>query len=176
MNRIMLTLVALSILGIGGSAQTSQRKPGDEQTRIGFFAGEWKFEGEAKPSPMGPGGKFTGTESCEWFPGGFHLVCQSEGTSPMGPMKGRAIMGYDPNEKTYTYYAISSLGEGFFVKGTVSGKVWSWNNENKIGDKLVKGRVTLTEQSPTSYTFKMEGSFDGGPWAVLEEAKATKAK
>jgi hypothetical protein len=85
-------------------------------------------------------------------------------------------MGYDPNEKTYTYYANSSQGEGFFVRGNVSGMVWTWNSESKMDGKLVKIRVTVTEQSPTSYAFKLEGSFDGSPWAVLEEGKATKAK
>ncbi|MBI4469230.1 MAG: DUF1579 family protein [Acidobacteria bacterium] len=102
MKRITLTLIVIGMMSTGAFAQKPTRKPGEEQKRIGFFAGKWNFDGESKPSPMGPGGKFTGTENCEWFPGGFHLVCESDGTSPMGPMKGRSIMGYDPGEKTYT--------------------------------------------------------------------------
>jgi len=176
MKRIVIAALGIGVLVSGVFAQTPPRKPGDEQKRIGYFAGRWNFEGEAKPSPMGPGGKFTASETCEWFAGGFHLVCHSEGTGPMGAIQGRSVMGYDPSEKTYTYYALNNLGDGFFVRGTVSGQVWTWNSESKVNGKLMKVLVTITEQSPTSYGFKMEASFDGGAWAVLEEAKATKAK
>ena len=176
MKRIAAAALAVGVLVTGAFAQMAARKPGAEQTRIGYFAGKWNMEGESKPSPMGPGGKFKGKETCEWFAGGFQLVCHSEGTGPMGAMKGQSTMGYDPAEKTYTYYAISSLGDGFFVRGNVSGQVWTWNTESMVNGKSMKARVTITEESPTAYSFKMEGSFDGGEWAVLEEAKATKAK
>ena len=112
MKRIAAAALAVGVLVTGAFAQMAARKPGAEQTRIGYFAGKWNMEGESKPSPMGPGGKFKGKETCEWFAGGFQLVCHSEGTGPMGAMKGQSTMGYDPAEKTYTYYAISSLGDG----------------------------------------------------------------
>ena len=40
----------------------------------------------------------------------------------------------------------------------------------------MKIRATVTEETPTSYTFKLEGSFDGGPMTVFEEGKSTKGK
>lgn len=173
--KTLLTVGAfLGVLATPLSAQMQMPKPGPEQARIGYFAGQWTMEGEAKPGPMGPGGKFTDNSTCDWFAGGFHLVCRSEGVSPMGAATGQAIMGYDPMEKTYTYYYISSVGEGFFVRGSVSGKVWTWNMETKFEEKVAKMKVTITEESPTSYGFVMEASFDGGPWAVISEAKATK--
>ena len=175
MRKMVLAALAIGIFAGGAFGQMAPRKPGDEEKRIGYFAGNWTIEGEAKPGFMGPGGKMSATENCEWFAGGFHLVCRSEGTGPRGAMKGQSTLGYDANEKTYTYYANSSQGEGFFVRGNVSGPVWTWNSEGKMGGKLMKVRVTITEQSPTSYGFKLEGSFDGSPLAVLEEAKATKA-
>lgn len=165
--------IAVGMLAAPLVAQTP--KPGPEQTRIGYFSGRWTTEGEAQPTPMGPGGKFTETSTCEWFEGGFHLVCRSEGTGPTGAMKSQSIMGYDPNQKTYTYYSISSMGEGELVRGTVSGKVWTWNLENMVEGKSMKIRFTITEESPTSYTFRGEASFDGAPWAVVTEGKATKA-
>jgi hypothetical protein len=174
MREILIAALATGVLASGVVAQASPRKPGAEQKRIGFFAGRWTYEGEIKPSPMGPGGKVKSSEACEWFAGGFHLVCRSEGTGPMGSGQGQSAMGYDPMEKTYTYHAINSLGEGFFVRGTVSGPVWSWSNQNKVEGKLMKSRVTVTEESPTAFRFKMEFSHDGGPWAVVEEGKGTK--
>ena len=55
-------LVACAIISIAGAqvvaAQAAQApKPGPEHARLGYFVGKWKTEGEAKPGPMGPGGK-----------------------------------------------------------------------------------------------------------------------
>jgi len=176
MKGMLTAALASIVLAAGLFAQAPQSQPAAEQARIGYFAGQWNLEGESKPSPMGPGGRFRGTETCEWFAGGFHLVCRTEGTGPKGPVRGQSIMGYDPSEKTYTYYAINSLGEGFFIRGTLSGQVWTWTSESKVDGKLMRIRATTTEQSPTSTTFKLEASFDGGPWAVLHEARGTKVR
>jgi hypothetical protein len=169
--------MALTCLGTTTIAQAPQpRKPGAEEKRIEFFAGKWSFTGEAKASPMGPAGKLIGTETCAWATGGFFMVCHSDGTTPMGPTKGQTIMGYDPVEKTYTYYAVNNHGMQFFVRGQVAGKMWTWNFENKMEGKVMKGRATITEESPTAYLFKLEMSVDGGPMAVVEEGKTTKTK
>jgi Protein of unknown function (DUF1579) len=176
MKKLLFAALTAGLLSTPALAQPPARKPGEEEKRIGFFAGTWTFEGEVKASPMGPAGKSSGRDTCEWFPGAFHLVCRGEGTSPMGTSKSQSIFGYDPNEKTYTFYLNSSLGDGFFGRGNVSGKVWTWNFENKMEGKLMKGRVTITEESPTAYSFKTESSVDGGPWTLIEEAKARKVK
>jgi len=42
------------------------------------------------------------------------------------------------------------------------------------GRNKFKGRMTIREVSPTSYTFSNEISIDGGPWTKIEEGKATK--
>jgi len=174
MKRLAVAVI-VGIFVTGAFAQTAAPKPGPEQKRIGYFAGKWNWEGESKPSPMGPGGKVTGTENCSWYEGGFHLVCHNDFTGPRGKAKGQSIMGYDPTAGTYTYYAINSIGEGFFVRGNVTDAVWTWDAEMPVEGKSMKMKVTITEQSPTVYVFKVEGSFDGGPWTVFEEAKATKA-
>jgi hypothetical protein len=152
------------------------RKPGAEQKRIGYFAGQWTFQGESKPSPMGPGGKITANETCEWFAGGFSMVCRSKGTGPMGPGTSMSILSYDAGRKAYTYHAISSFGDAIFVRGNVDGKVWTYADEVTIEGKPMKIRAMVTEESPTSYSFKLEASFDNGPFAVMEEGKATKVK
>jgi uncharacterized protein DUF1579 len=176
--RVTLTaVIALTCLGATTMAQAPQpRKPGAEEKRIEFFAGKWSLTGETKASPMGPAGKITVTEACAWAAGGFFMVCNSDGTTPMGPTKGQTIMGYDPAEKTYTYYAFNNHGMGFFVRGQVAGKVWTWNFENAMEGKVMKGRATITEESATAYAFTLEMSMDGGPMAVVEQGKATKAK
>ena len=157
-------------------AQAPAMKPGAEHKRLGYFAGSWNYVGEAKASPIGPAGKINMTETCEWFSGGFHLVCRSKGTGPKGPVTSQGIMGYDAARKAYTYYALSSQGDNIFVRGSIDGKVWTWLDEPTIEGKPMKIRATVTEETPTSYTFKLEVSMGSGPATVIEDGKSTKAK
>lgn len=150
-------------------------QPGPEHKRIGYFAGEWNFQGEAKLSPLGPAGKITTTESCSWFADGFHLVCLTKGTGPMGPITSQSTMSYDAARKTYTYHSINSMGSVIFVRGQVDGKVWTWMDDVSIEGKTMKIRATVTEESPTAYSFKLEAG-DGSTMAVVEEGRATKGK
>jgi hypothetical protein len=177
MKSTLSAAVALSVLTTVAAAQPPQAtKPGPEHKRIGYFAGQWNFQGEAKPSPMGPAGKISATESCDWFAGGFHLVCRSKGTGPMGASTSQSIMAYDAGRKAYTYHSISSLGNAIFVRGNVDGKVWTWTDEITADGKPMKIRAVVTEETPTSYSFKLEASVGGAPMAVIEEGKATKVK
>lgn len=168
--------VVLALASSGVAAQPPKPTPGPEHKRLAVFAGQWNVEGEAKESPLGPAGKFTGTETCEWFAGGFQLVCRSKGTGPKGPATGMSVMSYDPGRKAYTYYALSSLGDNIFVHGQVQGKVWTWSDESTIEGKTVKFVATITEETPTSNSFRLEVSVDGGPLTVIETGKSTKAK
>ena len=94
------TLAVCVVLAVGGlqvlSAAIAQQAPapGPENKKLGYFVGKWTTEGELKASPMGPGGKITSTDTCEWFDGGFAVICRSDGTTPMGPSKSVGIMGY----------------------------------------------------------------------------------
>jgi hypothetical protein len=177
MKSMCSVAVALFVATAAVVAQAPQApKPGAEQKRIGYFAGQWNFQGEAKASPMGPGGKITMTETCEWFAGGFQLVCRSKGTGPMGPGTSQSVMAYDAGRKAYTYHAISSHGDVIFVRGNVEGKVWTYNDEVTIEGKPMKIRATVTEDTATSYSFKLEASFGDSPMVVMEEGKATKVK
>ena len=83
--RFASMLSALMVFAPALSAQNppAPPKPGPAQEKLAYFAGRWTSAGEMKPGPMGPGGKVSGTDVCEWFEGGFNLVCRSEGTSPM---------------------------------------------------------------------------------------------
>jgi hypothetical protein len=153
-------------------------KPGPEHQRLGYFVGRWTTEGDVQPGPMGPGGKVASTEDCEWFEGGFAVVCRSDGKTPMGPSKSIGILGYSPEEKVYTYYAVDNSGMTMagVPHGTVQGDTWTYNDESMMGGKKVKGRVTIKELSPTSYSFKMEFQGPDGNWTPAVEARSTKVK
>ena len=81
----ILTCMTL-LLGIALTARTQVEtpKPAPELKKLDYFAGTWTAEGEIKPGPLGPGGKFTGTNHVEWMDGGFFLVTHSEFNGAMG--------------------------------------------------------------------------------------------
>src|SRR3989454_7285461 len=69
-----LTLFATPVLR--AQAPAAAPKPGPEHQKLAYFAGRWSESADIKPGPMGPGGKMTETSTCEWFSGGFYLVCR----------------------------------------------------------------------------------------------------
>jgi hypothetical protein len=176
--RMALGVAMVCVLAGGLLAQQESKmpKPGPEHKRIAYLAGHWTSEGDMKPGPFGPGGKFTTTDHNEWFPGGFFLVIHSTGTSPMGTMQEMAIIGYDAAEKVYTYDGFSNMGEHEVSKGTIEGDTWTWISEEKVEGKTIKGRYIMKEISPASYTFKYDYSMDGSTWTNAMEGKATKAE
>ena len=158
------------------AAQASQApKPGPEHARLAYFVGKWRAEGDVKPGPMGPGGKMTSNDTCEWFEGKLSVLCRYDGTGPMGPSKGLGIMGYSTEEKVYTYYAVDNMMAMSSVpKGTVRGDTWTYTDEATFGGTKVKSRVTLKELSPTSHTFKLEIQGPDGKWMPMVESRNTK--
>ncbi len=170
-------LLALTWVGAAvGQAPSGPPKPRPEHQKFAYFAGKWASEGEMKPSAFGPGGKFTFTETCEWFTGSFALVCHSEGKMQEGAVTGLSVMSYDPGEKTYVYFETNSLGENVFSRGAVEGDMWTWANESKMGGKAVRARFTLKQVSANSATYKFEMATGDEPLKLIMEGKQTRMK
>lgn len=165
-------IVAITLPAVGG--QTPSMQPGPENKALEHFVGSWKMEGTMKPSPMGPGGSFTGTETCRMFEGGFHLVCDSEGSGAMGPMKGHMVLAYDPPAKVYRYFAINNMANPEMATGTHKGNTWTWKSEMDMGGKKVMSRFVIVETSPTVHTMTGSMSEDGKKWTTIMEATSTK--
>lgn len=175
MKNIAMIFAAWMVLAAAAMAQ-EMPKPGPELKKLEMFAGSWTMEGDMKPGAMGPGGKTTETEKCEWMEGSFYLVCHSDYKTTMGNGAGLSVMGYSAEDKTYTYREFNSWGEFTDSKGTLDGDTFVWTNEWKMGSMVMKGRFTMKVTSPTSYDFSFESSEDGKKWTLFMDGKATKAK
>jgi hypothetical protein len=139
--------------------------------------GKWTNESEMKASPLGPAGKMTGKDNCEAFAGGFHVVCRSESTGPMGSMKGLGLLGYSAEDKAYTYMGIDSMGTNDVAKGTMTGAdTWVYNSEAKMGGKVMKSRYTIKKIDADSYSFSWDMADESGAWKNVMEGKSTRAK
>lgn len=176
-RRGLLAAVVLLASTAAAEAQAPP-KPTAEHQKLGYYVGKWKGDGELKANPFMPAGKYTSSDECDWFQGGFAIVCRSESKGPAGEMKGLGIMGYNTEEKVYTYYGLDSSGmvSASVAKGTIEGDTWTYTDEAKFGGKLIKGRYTIKQLSPTSYTFKWEMQGDDGKWMALMEGTTTKDK
>ena len=171
-----LILTAALVLSTAALAQMQAPKPGPEQKKIDFFAGTWSMEGDIKPGAMGPGGKMTQTEKCDWMDGSFFLVCHTDFKSSMGDGSGVSIMGYSTDDKAYTYREYNSWGETMESKGAFDNDTWTWTSDEKMGPTTMKGRFTMKVSSPSAYTFTFEMSKDGTTWTTVMDGKASKQK
>lgn len=176
MNKTGMALAAIVIMSAATFAQMEAPKPAPEHKKIDMFAGSWTLDGDMKPSSMGPGGKMSETEKCEWMEGGFFIVCKADFKSSMGNASGLSIMGYSNDDKAYTYREFNSYGEFMESKGSVDGDTWTWTGDEKMGPTVMKGRFTMKFTSPTSYNFTYDMSPDGTKWTTVMDGKATKAK
>jgi len=171
----LIGVVSWALLTAAAAAQAPQGgpKPSPELKRQSYYLGTWKCEGTTQASASGPGSTSTSTSHTAWGLGGFFLVERGEFSD--GGMNGKDVsyIGYDPQKKVYTFDSFNSMGESVHATGTVSGKTWTWKSPSNTGDK--PGRVIITEDSPTSYSFKFESSADDGKtWTRKFEDRCTK--
>ncbi len=94
MTRAGTILAAWLVCTAAAMAQMEAPKPAPELKKLDVFMGSWILDGDMKPGPMGPGGKMTENEKCEWMDGGFYVVCHSDYKSSMGNGVGLSVMGY----------------------------------------------------------------------------------
>jgi hypothetical protein len=54
--------------------------------------------------------------------------------------------------------------------------VWTCDADSTVSGKPATYRYTITEASPSSYTYTVERFVEGGAWTQTMDLKATKAK
>jgi len=172
----MFLLFAVCLFVFSTQSFGQMPTPAPELKKLEALSGTWNSEGDMKPGPMGPGGKMTMTDKYEWMPGGFFLVLHSTFKGDMGNGTATSFMGYNSDDKQYTYDEFNSMGERTHSTGTIDGDTWTWIGDNKMGGQMMKGRFIMKVVSPTSYTYKFDVSQDGTNWTTVMDGKATKAK
>lgn len=173
---VMVLLLVLSLTF--GQAQTDQTgKPGPEVKKLGDYVGTWKGQGETKGGPFGPAGKLSSTMTCDWFTGGFQVVCRGEETGPTGKRAFLNLLSYDQEKKAYTQYSISSFGESEYDQGgSFVGNKLTFVMDGEDGGKPARIRYTEVHVSPDLYTYQAEAATGGGPWVTIAEGKIARVK
>jgi hypothetical protein len=176
-----LTAVVLAFLAPGIACAQSQPSttptPGAEVQKLGYYVGTWNGHGESKGGPFGPPGKLSSKMTCDWFAGGFQVVCRGEETGPTGTRGFLNILSYDEKARSYTEYGISSLGDAEYDQGgTLVDNTLTYLVDQAEGGKAIKLRYTEVHASPGRMTYRAEASLGGAPWAMIAEGEIIKAK
>jgi len=172
----ILLVAVLLVTALGAQAPEGPPKPGAEHDKLAYFVGKWTSEGEAKATSFGPGGKYTATETCEWFAGKFAVVCKADGNMMGGNFNSLSVLSYDSYAKTYVYFETNNWGENVFSRGKMDGDTWSWSNDTPMGGKTVHGRFTLKQASPDVATYKFEMATGSDPLTLVMEGRQTRQK
>ena len=131
----------------------------------------WKGEHHASGG-FRCGRRGSGTITCEWL-GDFFLRGDAVYTSPLGSYNALQIMGYDADEKAYTWHRYFSYGKSDSFKGSVKNHTRTSVSEEQPG---WRSRCTMIEESEDVITFKWERSPEGGPWEPSLEFSAMRVR
>ncbi len=168
--RIYRSLIfALAVLPMASAGWAQEAagapQPTAEHAALEAFVGAWSGEAVLEPGPFGPGGPMSWTEECSWFGGaGFQVVCESEGTGPMGPMKGLGITTFDAAKGAYTHYGVDSTGWSGMSEGSHDGSTWTLSSAMELGGTTYHNRFVMTFETPNRMTFTWSTSEDGESW------------
>ena len=173
MKRIVIASVVMMLL-FALAAQAQTPPPGPEHKKLGVWIGTWTGEGKDEATPFGKGGAHKSTSSCAWFDGGYQVVCNGEGSGPMGKTKVLDILGYSVAKKQYFVFFAESTGDSAMIPGKVDGSVWTYESSDTVQGKTYQFRVAFKFASPNEYTFKSEYSEDGKNWKLYSEGKSIK--
>lgn len=176
---MFVSALALTVFSVGVSAQAppAAPKPGPEVKKLGAFVGKWTSSGETPKDVMGPGtgGKFTGTQTCDWVSGGFAVLChETDEGAGMPKSTGVGLLAYDAESKSYVYSGVDSSGMVTTSHGTVSGDTWTWSNKGTMNGQAMEMRFTLKFTSKDAYDFKFEGGPDANSLKTMMEGKETR--
>jgi hypothetical protein len=166
---------ALVVTPTFAQKQVKLVKPSFEMQKLAVMVGKWRIETTYKRTVLGPAAKKEITiATCEWFPGKhFLLIHETQGQS-----KELDILGYNGEERTYTFYNITSddgkpLAGNFWInKDGSSGSDF----ESRIGGKLIKFRGRTKWLSATTKVDSVEFSENGTVWASYLENRWIKIK
>jgi hypothetical protein len=168
---ILALILSLLLFQQPAGQQSRPTDPNDPMPppNMDYFLGAWSFEWNVPESPLGPAGKFKGTETYGRQTNGAY---ESEiiGEGPQGAFKGRATTAYDEKAKTVTRSETGMFGMAIVKHGPIGGDLGGyytifWETEPiKKDGKTIKLKGKTLMLSPANYRLQVQISVDGGPY------------
>lgn len=152
-------------------------KPGPAEQALGYYVGTWKGHGQSMGGGFAPAGKLSSEMTCDWFRGGFQVLCKGDETSPSGTRAFLDILSYDEQAKSYREYTINNEGDSEYDQdGIFAGNTMTYMLN--VGDKSRPAKLRYTEVrvSPVLRTYRAEVAVGGAPWKVIAQGEIAKVK
>ena len=151
-------------------------QPGPEQKKLEIWLGDWTYELNAKPSPLGPAGKSVGSNTVKRILNGAFIEFRGEENGPSGAIQWMEIDGYDASIKRYRWTNFASDGSAQDITYTIDGQTVPYSGTQTTGEKqyLMRGKCVFTEDFSSNFD-RREMSTDGKNWIPVWEGKAIKS-
>jgi hypothetical protein len=177
--RALIALIVAACFNVSALAQqpTQSPKPDPELKKLAVYVGQWRYEGESKPGPLGPAGKVAGEAISEMILRGFFLDWRWKEQANGAETRGLEILGYDPINKNYSSTAYVDDGSSSAGAYVFEGNTSNYSGRLTIGEKQYLFRYTETFAADLmSFVQRAEVSVDGKTWMPLSEIRYTKVK
>ena len=176
MKRIVVAATAAAFLILGAlRAQAPVPKPGPEHRKLSIWLGEWTYEGELQPTPLGPAGKYTGKTTARSTLGGFFVEWRGEETNAAGRFQWHEIDGYDAANKQYFWKFFYGDGSVTSVTYTIDGVNVKYAGNVLVGDKQypIRGTAVFAPDFMSNVQTQ-EIAVDGKTWKPCSVFRNTK--
>jgi hypothetical protein len=169
---VMKALALILPVVVTASLLAQERAPSSEMNRLArLFVGSWTTNEQHEPGVIAPGGGFgKGAEKVALGPGGRSLVADYESVDPSGKFLSHGIMWWDATKQAYRGVECYNRSRAGCEMG-----LWRWEGKNLVSREQGIKEV-WTDFTPTSHTFQMDASDDGGPMKRVMTIRYTKTR
>ena len=162
------SVVVLSLL-VTTPPLAAQASPATAVTALGRLAplvGRWTMA--SLPSGV------TLVETCEWFPGERHVICQMRSRSSEWQRAALTVFSYDAADSSYAMTAFGSGGQQSVARGRARGDTLVFEGDLRTGTGQKRTRVTIVPRSDGFDLHEQEADGQGG-WAPSARIRYVRA-
>lgn len=158
-------LMLAASIAVAQAAQEPERAP--EYDPLEGFVGRWTTQGRETQF----------LETCSWYYGKFHVVCNAESKRADGSIgHSMSILSYVPGAG-YVYSGIGSKGRyETFDRGRWSDGKFIFDSTSSTDGKAVTNRITIGPFTDKGFLFVVTTSTDGVAWTEADQTTYIRLK
>jgi hypothetical protein len=168
--KILSTILAISAVTAAPRAFADDASPPKEVSGMSCLVGGWKAKGSFTMG--GQKADVTGTWKCGWLPSKWGVSCDADlaGIPGTAHYLERDLMGFEPNSRTYHWYAVTNAGEthdhvAAFTESNDLEFVYQGTQDGKPMKEVIDIRMAADSKS---FHLKSEVFVGGASVGVLE--------